>query len=377
MAKMIGVALLGCAVSLVLTATSIRATGDDLVQLEQQAMQTALARVADSVVRIQSVGGRSRVDGVAVGDGPCSGLVVSPDGLILSSRFNFARRPTTILVELPSGARLPAKLLGRDESRGLVLLKVELPDNAPPLSVPVAAPTGSAAPGAWALAVGRALDARQANLSVGVISAVDRIWGKAIQTDAKVSPNNYGGPLVDIRGRVLGLLVPLSPNQDGEVAGAEWYDSGIGFAIPYDYIQQLLPRLKAGEILRPGFIGLSLRADDNLFGISPQVQAVHPDSPAAGSDLRVGDRIVAVNDQPVANIAELKYQIKPRFSGDIVRLTLSRDQQQLSKQVRLAAQSDIDWIKQPGGTKQKSPAERLPQPRKPQPQKKRDLLDRL
>ena len=49
-------------------------------------------------------------------------------------------------------------------------------------------------------------------MSVGIVSALDRIWGKAIQTDAKISPNNYGGPLVDIGGRVLGVLVPMSPD---------------------------------------------------------------------------------------------------------------------------------------------------------------------
>ena len=74
----------------------------------------------------------------------------------------------------------------------------------------------------------------QPNVSVGIVSALDRIWGKAIQTDAKISPNNYGGPLVDIAGRVLGVLVPMSPDGSGEVAGVEWYDSGIGFAVPLE-----------------------------------------------------------------------------------------------------------------------------------------------
>ena len=49
------------------------------------------------------------------------------------------------------------------------------------------------------------------SVSVGIVSAKDRIWGRAIQTDAKTSPVNYGGPLVDLRGRIMGILVPLSP----------------------------------------------------------------------------------------------------------------------------------------------------------------------
>ena len=98
--------------------------------------------------------------------------------------------------------------------------------------------------GQWAIAVGRTFESDRPNMAVGILSAVERIWGKAIQTDAAVSPNNYGGPLVDIRGRVMGVLVPLSPEAAGEVAGMEWYDSGIGFAIPMEHIQ---PGLAAAE----------------------------------------------------------------------------------------------------------------------------------
>ena len=237
-------------------------------------------------MQIQCVGGRRRVDGVSLGDGPGTGLIVSPDGLILTSRFHFARRPTAILVTLPDGERLPARMLATDASRGLVLLKVDLPAATPPLSVPKAASVDSAQPGAWALALGRTFDPAEVNVSVGVVSATERIWGKAIQTDAKISPSNYGGPLVDIHGRVWGLLVPLSPSRDGEVAGAAWYDSGIGFAIPYETIREILPRLARGEDLQTGFVGVSLVDEQNLFGIMPQIQLVHPDSPAAKAGLR-------------------------------------------------------------------------------------------
>src|SRR5438045_3720475 len=83
-----------------------------------------------------------------------------------------------------------------------------------------------------ALALGRTWASADAppSVSVGIISALDRIWGKAVQTDAKVSPVNYGGPLVDVQGRVQGILVPASPRGQDETAGHEWYDSGIGFA---------------------------------------------------------------------------------------------------------------------------------------------------
>src|SRR5439155_23501610 len=103
--------------------------------------------------------------------------------------------------------------------------------------------------GQWAIAVGRTYEGDRPNLSLGIVSAVGRIWGKAIQTDAKISPSNYGGPLVDISGRVTGVLVPLVPEGNNEIAGVEWYDSGIGFAVPLAHIMNVLPRLKEGHDL--------------------------------------------------------------------------------------------------------------------------------
>ena len=123
---------------------------------------------------------------------------------------------------------------------------------------------------AWgngAIAVGRTFRARdRPNMSVGVLSAVGRIWGKAMQTDAAVSPNNYGGPLVDIRGRVLGVLVPLSPQSADEMAGVEWYDSGIGFAIPPSTSATSCPRLKQGHDLYAGLAGFNLKLRDLFTG---------------------------------------------------------------------------------------------------------------
>jgi len=347
------------------------ARSEDLARLEEQAIQTAAASVADSIVQIQCVGGRRRVDGVSLGDGPGTGLIVSPDGLILTSRFHFARRPTAILVTLPDGERLPARMLATDASRGLVLLKVDLPAATPPLSVPKAASVDSAQPGAWALALGRTFDPAEVNVSVGVVSATDRIWGKAIQTDAKISPSNYGGPLVDIHGRVWGLLVPLSPSRDGEVAGAAWYDSGIGFAIPYETIREILPRLARGEDLQTGFVGVSLVDEQNLFGIVPQIQLVHPDSPAAKAGLQKGDRIVAVDREAVETIAELMYQFKPHLAGDGVELLIQRESAQFGKKIIVAPERDISWRKTPGDAKKRLPPGQLPG------RKKKDRFDHL
>ena len=98
--------------------------------------------------------------------------------------------------------------------------------------MPTPAPKESLRLGQWVVALGRTWSegpSSPPSVSIGVISALGRIWGKAIQTDAKISPVNYGGPLIDLEGRVAGVLVPLSPRSEDAVAEAEWYDSGIGF----------------------------------------------------------------------------------------------------------------------------------------------------
>ncbi len=183
--------------------------------------------------------------------------------MLFPAPFNFIQQPSSILVTLPDGQRQPATIVARDQSRMLVLLKVATET---PLPVPVAVPRNEMQVGQWTVAVGRALSAQEINLSVGILSALDRIWGRAIQTDAKVSPSNYGGPLVDLRGRVLGILVPLAPEERTEVAGAEWYDSGIGFAVPLVDLQQRLDQLRSGTDLAPGILGIGLKSQRYLRG---------------------------------------------------------------------------------------------------------------
>ncbi|MFP6701468.1 MAG: trypsin-like peptidase domain-containing protein, partial [Planctomycetaceae bacterium] len=195
---------------------------------EEQAFKEASAMVAPSVVRIQTVGGLDRVGRVLTGTAATTGVVVSADGYVISSAFNFASRPSSVLLTLADGRRFPARIIANDRSRMLTLLKIDVEG----LKVPRVAPRDGFRVGQWAIAMGRTYESPLPNLSVGIISALNRIWGRALQTDAKISPANYGGPLVDIRGQVIGVLVPLSQRRPGQTAGVEWYDSGIGFAIP-------------------------------------------------------------------------------------------------------------------------------------------------
>jgi serine protease Do len=293
---------------------------DDLSRREEKAFQAAVDRVAPYVVRIETVGGRDRLGKASLAAGPTTGLVVSPDGLIVSSALGFLRRPDSILVELPDGVRKPARLLATDHSRMIVLLSIK-PDA--PLGMPEFAPRGELRVGHWAIAVGRTFESDRPNVSVGIASALARVRGRAIQTDAAVSPSNYGGPLVDVHGRVIGVLTPLAPSGNDELGKVEWYDSGIAFAVPAQDILQVLPRLSRGEDLYAGSLGVAFASPDPNTA-EPVVAACQPNS-AASKHLKPGDRITAVDGKPVRRVAELMDRLGRHYADDRVELSVERD----------------------------------------------------
>ncbi len=324
------------AIAVPLAVSIAMAAEDSLSVREERAIQAAVERVAPAVVRIETVGGLERLGRMLVSTGPTTGLVVSSDGYIVSSAFNFAQKPDSILVTLPGGKRQAARLVATDHSRLLVLLKVDVEEDLVPAEV---VPVGEMRVGQWAIAVGRTFEPEQPNASVGIVSALDRIWGKAVQTDAKVSPNNYGGPLVDISGRVLGVLVPMSPQGSGEVAGVEWYDSGIGFAIPLETVLRVLPQLKEGQDLHQGLLGISLKGDD-LYSAPPVIAAASPTAPAFKAGFRAGDKIVEVAGRPIDQQAQLKQALGPLYAGEKVQVVALRGDERIDREVDLVAKVD-------------------------------------
>lgn len=304
---------------------------ENLEALEEQAMKAAVAKVAPSVVRIETFGGLESVGRLLVGTGPTTGLAVTEDGYVISSAFNFVQQPSSILVTMPSGERATAEIVGRDQNRMVVLLKVNSQEK---LAIPEFVPRNEMAVGQWTIAVGRTFEGGDVNMSVGVLSARSRIWGKAIQTDAKISPSNYGGALVDIRGRVLGVLVPLSPQRHGEIAGAEWYDSGIGFAIPLADIMPQMEKLKRGETLMPGLLGVALKGS-NIYSDPAEIAACQPKSPAYRAGLKAGDRIVEMDGTPISRQVQLKHALGSHYAGDKVKLVAMRDDKRIEAIVEL------------------------------------------
>src|SRR5262245_51255239 len=305
--------------------------GDDLEAVMEKTIKAAVAKVSPGVVQIETSGG-SEVIGrgprgqVRKGVGPTSGLVVAADGYVISSSFNFANKPTDIFVSVPGHKeRYVAKVVARDASRMLTLLKI----NASGLPVANPAPKNEVRVGQTAIAVGRTFETPDGvpAVSVGIIGAVGRIWGRAIQTDAKISPANYGGPLVDLQGRVLGVLVPASPQAEDETAGVEWYDSGLGFAIPLEDINAVLPKLREGKDLQRGVLGIVPKSRD-IYEAEPAVGQVLPNSAAAKAGIKEGDVIIEVDGKPVYNQAQVQHALGIKYEGDTVTVKIRRDKEE-------------------------------------------------
>jgi S1-C subfamily serine protease/predicted esterase len=325
----------GVFAALLVISPSLRAQQPDLEDLREQAIKAAVRKVAPSIVQIQTSGGTDIIGSgprgaqVRKGMGPTTGVIVSADGYIASSAFNFANKPSSIDVAVPGkSTRYVAKVVATDTTRMITLLKID----ATGLPVPAATPKAQIRIGQTALALGRTLEpdvTHPPSVSEGIISATERIWGKALQTDAKVSPANYGGPLVDLEGRVLGILVPASPWAEGETAGIEWYDSGIGFAIPLEDLLAALPRLKQGQDLKKGVLGIQPKGQDR-YGTLPEIAAVSPGSTAAKAGFKPGDIVKEVDGKPVVNMAQVLHRLGTKYEGDTVAIKLLRGKEEVN-----------------------------------------------
>ncbi|HMO15352.1 MAG TPA: trypsin-like peptidase domain-containing protein [Pirellulaceae bacterium] len=288
-------------------------------------VRRAVERVEPSIVTIESFGGVStkagQIGGIRrQGEGNTTGLIISPDGYVITSLFNFVQQPQRITVKTSDGVRYIAELRGRDASRNICILKIVGVDNLP---VPDFLHEADVRVGQFAISAGVGFGDANVAISTGIISAKNRVGGRAIQTDANISPANYGGPLLDIEGRVIGICVPLSPGNETATAGVEWYDSGIGFAISVADNQELIARLKRGESFEPGFVGIVCAYQDDVVGAS--ITQVVENSPASKAGLQVGDILTQIHEFPITDQLSLTRTLARYSLGDTIILTIRRD----------------------------------------------------
>lgn len=283
-------------------------------------------RVGPSVVAIQT-----ELDGPfgRAGRGAGSGVVLTADGEILTNA-HVVEGASTIRVTLAGEARSrDAELLGLDRENDLALLRVDDVDSLVPAEL---GSTEDVQVGDEVIAIGNALGLRGGpSVTRGIVSAlgrsIDTRFGTItglIQTDASISSGNSGGPLVDARGRVIGINTAVATTGMGQAV------ENIGFAIDIDRAAEVVERLRGGEspsTTRPrarAYLGVTV-ADPADGSRGALITAVEPDSPADEAGLEAGDLVTAVDDRVIDDAASLVDAIRRSDPDDEVRLTVVDD----------------------------------------------------
>jgi serine protease Do len=254
--------------------------------------------------------------------GSGSGVIVRPDGVILTNA-HVVGMSRTVRVGLADGRRVEGRVVGRDPSLDVAIVRIDVP-NAP------VAPIGDSdglEVGQTAIAIGNPLGLER-TVTTGVISAVNRsprgiALDGLIQTDAAISPGNSGGPLLDSRGRVIGINTAVL-----RAPGAQ----GLGFAVPINLAQNVAEQILAtGRVVR-SFLGVEYRDVEpemaEQFRLTVRegivVVSVSPSTPAARAGVERGDIITRVDDTPIKQGGDLRRVLRDRRPGDNVRITVVR-----------------------------------------------------
>ena len=314
----------------------------DLANFEQTATEV-FEKAAPSVVYIFTERqGRSLFGAVDRQQGTGSGFVWDRAGHIITNE-HVIRGATRTFVRFDSGEAAAAVLVGTSADHDLAVLRVPRP----PVSLqPI--PVGASAElkiGQAVFAIGNPFGLSR-TLTTGIVSALDRRLPTAsgreitgvVQTDAAINPGNSGGPLIDSAGRLIGVNTAI-------ISGTGAY-SGIGFAVPVDIVNRIVPQLITnGRPRRPGIAiqagSEELSARLNVDGVI--IVSVQPEGPAAKAGLRgvdqgaqeLGDVIIAVDNQRVRTISELSNAFEAIGVGGTAQLTVRRNSQRREVTVQL------------------------------------------
>ena len=278
-------------------------TSADALDAYSSAVIGAVTQVGPAVVSVYVGGSAEDADRARGGAG--SGVVVTPDGYVLTNE-HVVQQTATARVAFVDGRSATAVVVGRDPATDLAVLRAQA-TGLPHAAVLNATPRV----GQLVIAVGNPLGF-ESTVSAGVVSALGRslrsrhgrLIEGIVQHTAALNPGNSGGPLVDALGRVVGINTAI-------IAMAQ----GIGFAVPATTAQWVLTEILTQGRVRRAYLGISgrdrpldrrlVRALELPLMRAVEVMARDGDGPAAQSDLRPGDLIVAVNDVPVDGIDAL------------------------------------------------------------------------
>lgn len=324
-------------VAAMMLVTPVQADTPEYQRAMAQAVRAAAGQVLPSIVTIELVG---TAEVVATGrgqgpeveqDAPTSGIIVDADGYVIASTIVTEKPSASILVVLPDGTRQTATVVARDSHRDLVLLKI---DSDQPLVAANLTSSPKLNVGQTTIAVGRYGSDSSPMVSTGIYSAGGRLDGIALQTDARVPPALYGGALVDLYGNLLGVLIPAVA-EGGAENSTSWYDSGIAFAIPADVIAAKLDRLKNGQDIKKGIIGIVAKGRD-LNDDSTEVAAVRVRSPAEAAGIKAGDEVLAVDGTAVTSHQGIRQALGSLDAGETVAIKVKRGDSEQTFSVTLA-----------------------------------------
>ena len=279
------------------------------------------------------------------GEATGSGFVVDQTGTILTNA-HVVNGATKVTVQFQNKESVDAKVLGKDESTDLALLKVD------PTGLKLTPLTLGSSKGVQvgdpAIAIGNPFGLER-TLTTGVISAVQRTIqapnnfqiDDVLQTDAPINPGNSGGPLIDATGKVIGINSQIATG-----GSASQGSVGIGFAVPIDTAKQIIPDLKQSGRVDRGYLGIvSATVDKTLKDLNlpvdhgALVQSVAPGGPADKAGIRAGDLPATLDNHPIqlggdiiTKVAgkeirtkdDLQAAVADRKSGDTVKVTLLR-----------------------------------------------------
>ncbi len=292
------------------------ARDDELLDAYSRAVIDAVDSVGPAVVKID-------------GDrGGGSGVIVAPDGLVLTNSHVIDRAPRT-KVTLPDGRTRRADLIGDDPDTDLAVVRLEVLYGE---SVPFAAfgDSRNLRVGQIAIAIGNPFGFHH-SVTAGVVSALGRslrgrsgrLMDDVIQTDAALNPGNSGGPLVTSRGEVIGInTAMILPAQ------------GLCFAIASNTARFVAGRLIRDGKIRRSYIGVAgqnvpvpraiARANQLAISSAVRVASVEPNSPAAGAGLREGDLILGFAGQAITGIDDLHRRLTGDHIGRAVPMMVLR-----------------------------------------------------
>lgn len=260
-----------------------------------------------------------------------SGVIVSDDGYILTNN-HVIEGTDAIKVTLSNGKEYDAELVGRDDAQSevggsdLAVIKIDATD----LPVLPFGDSDALEVGEWVIAIGTPLNYSQ-SVTRGIVSAKGRTgfrdYGRFIQTDAPINQGNSGGALINIRGELVGINTLIATN------GFTMGNIGIGFSIPSNLAQQILPQLIEDGKVERGWLGISMepvsaKLAEEMNLDMPRgvlVKVVGPKSPAQKAGIQPGDVVLTFNEQQVQDTVHLQHIVGATKVGKSVEVTVIRE----------------------------------------------------